>query len=338
MFSFFLFVYPRPSLQGLVNLVDVGPDTTGTLMVKDKSHLAHSDFFDHHTSLTQEEKAAIGDFYKFQPQELPYWDSFTSLGLSAKAGDLFLWDSRAAHQNIGPAMTTDWRHVVYVCYQARSLAEEEDLKLKRQAWEEYLVTTHWPSRNVAVFPGLGKNKTYYKSEGEGEEGREGGGEAADGVEGGAEGGVGMRAETPSPGAAADGGGNGHENSSSSSSSKGVENSSSSKGVENSSSSKGVENSSSSKGVENSSSSSSESSPSGDGGEGDTDGSDAVTEQMKAALSYWEGRVLDGSAEELLRGMRNRQNVEDGRLRKLAGVEEYEGGEVWQREPLLKLWE
>lgn len=32
-------------VQGLVNLVDVGPETTGTLLVKDGSHSAHDTFF-----------------------------------------------------------------------------------------------------------------------------------------------------------------------------------------------------------------------------------------------------------------------------------------------------
>jgi hypothetical protein len=57
--------------------------------------------------------------YVFQEAELPHWEHLASLGLSASAGDLFLWDSRTAHQNIGPAATTAWRHVVYACYQPR---------------------------------------------------------------------------------------------------------------------------------------------------------------------------------------------------------------------------
>ena len=55
-------------------------------------------------------------------------------------------------QNTVPALTDHWRHVVYACYQPRSFAGEEDLRLKAQAWEEYRVTTHWPARNVHLFP------------------------------------------------------------------------------------------------------------------------------------------------------------------------------------------
>ncbi len=88
-------------------------------MVKDKSHLHHHEFFQNHTCLSPEQKANTEDFYIFQQQELPYWERLQSIGLKAKAGSLFLWDSRAAHQNAGPEATTDWRHVVYVCLQPR---------------------------------------------------------------------------------------------------------------------------------------------------------------------------------------------------------------------------
>ena len=55
-------------------------------------------------------------------------------------------------QNTVPALTDHWRQVVYACYQPRSFAREEDICLKAQAWEEYRVTTHWPARNVHLFP------------------------------------------------------------------------------------------------------------------------------------------------------------------------------------------
>ena len=55
-------------------------------------------------------------------------------------------------QNTVPALTEHWRQVVYACYQPRCFAREEDLRLKSQAWEEYRVTTHWPARNVHLFP------------------------------------------------------------------------------------------------------------------------------------------------------------------------------------------
>ena len=48
--------------------------------------------------------------------------------------------------------TDKWRHVVYVCYQPRSLATDKDLALKREAYNDRRVTTHWPAMNVKLFP------------------------------------------------------------------------------------------------------------------------------------------------------------------------------------------
>lgn len=55
--------------------------------------------------------------------------------------------------------TDKWRHVVYVCYQPRSLATERDLALKREAYNDRRVTTHWPAMNVKLFPKEGNS--YY---------------------------------------------------------------------------------------------------------------------------------------------------------------------------------
>lgn len=49
--------------------------------------------------------------------------------------------------------------------QNRCLATDKDLQLKQQAWDDFLLTTHWPSHNVRAFPGLGKSATYYASAG-----------------------------------------------------------------------------------------------------------------------------------------------------------------------------
>ena len=55
-------------------------------------------------------------------------------------------------QNVSPEVSSDFRHVVYTCFQPREFATAEDLDLKRIAYEQYRVTTHWPAYNVALFP------------------------------------------------------------------------------------------------------------------------------------------------------------------------------------------
>ena len=78
----------------------------GTLLVKDGSHASHEDFFQNATMLSEEQKKQTEDFYTFQHQERNYFQKFENRALSAKAGSLFLWDSRCAHQNLLPGATT----------------------------------------------------------------------------------------------------------------------------------------------------------------------------------------------------------------------------------------
>ena len=69
----------------------------GTLLVKDGSHSAHERFFQTACALSRQEQAAVPDFYKLPPHELPFWEAFASLPLAGSAGSLFLWDSRTIH-------------------------------------------------------------------------------------------------------------------------------------------------------------------------------------------------------------------------------------------------
>ena len=54
-------------------------------------------------------------------------------------------------QNTYPDKVKSWRHVVYTCYQPRSMASAHDLELKAQAWERYQITTHLPAENIRVY-------------------------------------------------------------------------------------------------------------------------------------------------------------------------------------------
>ena len=55
-------------------------------------------------------------------------------------------------QNVLPERVSAWRHVVYCCMQPAALATPGDLARKREAWDGFRVTTHWPAFNVEVFP------------------------------------------------------------------------------------------------------------------------------------------------------------------------------------------
>ena len=84
---------------------------SGTLLVKHRSHSSHEDFFENVTVLSDQEKQQTEDFYMFQDHERSYFQKFVNKALSAKAGSLFLWDSRLAHQNLLPGTSSE----LYLC-------------------------------------------------------------------------------------------------------------------------------------------------------------------------------------------------------------------------------
>ncbi len=59
-------------------------------------------------------------------------------------------------QNVRPERASAWRHVVYACMQPAALAGPGDLARKREAWDGFRVTTHWPATNVELFPDDGE--------------------------------------------------------------------------------------------------------------------------------------------------------------------------------------
>lgn len=65
--------------------------------------------------LSEQEKQNTEDFYMFQDQERPYFHKFDNRVLSAKAGSLFLWDSRLAHQNVLPGKNVG-QVSMHACY------------------------------------------------------------------------------------------------------------------------------------------------------------------------------------------------------------------------------
>ncbi len=54
-------------------------------------------------------------------------------------------------QNTAPDVIKQWRHVVYACYQPRSMASDNDLRLKKKAWDEHSITTHLPAQNIRIY-------------------------------------------------------------------------------------------------------------------------------------------------------------------------------------------
>lgn len=147
-------------VQGIVTLSEAGPDDGG-LTVWPGTHRLTEQFFREQTdSKTWERK----DFYRYTPEQLAWFENqgYREVKVTASPGDLIVWDSRLIHYGSEQKVTSGViRTAVYVSYAPRSLASEETLKVKREAFEKYLATTHWPHDNVTLrsnFPVLGNGK------------------------------------------------------------------------------------------------------------------------------------------------------------------------------------
>ena len=174
---------PSPPGSG----ADAAARPAGTILLKDGSHLAHERFFDEACCRPREEQASIPDFYQFAEQERAFFEQFPTVLPACGAGSLVLWDSRTAHQarahwpaslatlwprltplalqNELPDLPTAFRQVCYCCYQPRAFATEADLAVKRQGWDAFRVSTHWPAYQVALFPEGGSGGTAARARG-----------------------------------------------------------------------------------------------------------------------------------------------------------------------------
>jgi hypothetical protein len=131
-------------LQGLVNLLPNGPEDGG-LIVCPGGHVLSDEF---HKDMADEERI---------PAWTPEWYGFTEKGMKwlenkglkwvkvcAEPGDLLVWDSRTPHYNLS-SKTNQPRFAIYTCYMPVEDATQEDLRRKKDAYERWVGTTHWPN-------------------------------------------------------------------------------------------------------------------------------------------------------------------------------------------------
>lgn len=134
-------------VQGIINLSPCGPEDGG-LVVYPGSHALNDEFFD-----TQTDKSTWTplDRYLFTEEQLAWFKERGSkpLKVCADVGDLILWDSRVIHYGAEPTeKSTQIRTVIYAAYTPARLASPDQLELKKQMFEKYGGTTHWPHDNI----------------------------------------------------------------------------------------------------------------------------------------------------------------------------------------------
>lgn len=141
--------------QGAVYLEET-TETDFCFRTLENSVQFHEEFYKTFPDAVKE--AAGEDFYRLSQE---HFDWYLSKGckvakVPVPKGGMVLWDSRTVHDNKAPlkgrSNSDRWRFVVFVCMAPAIWATENDLKLKKQAYNEMVATAHWPSQGVWLFP------------------------------------------------------------------------------------------------------------------------------------------------------------------------------------------
>jgi len=148
--------HKKPGLRCIQGALVMAP-CDGGLAVLPGSHKQHATFAQQHAP-----RAATmnDDWFKYEPDEFAALQALTGTSptlVTPPVGSLVLWDSRTAHMaQMAPANAPRERRsrcAIYLCYQPRALISAANLVKKRNAFDSYRMTTHWPASTVKLFPG-----------------------------------------------------------------------------------------------------------------------------------------------------------------------------------------
>lgn len=134
----------RYSIQGLLNLVDNGPDDGGFVCVPG-SHL-YTEYWDDHPART-----STDDWYLFTDAEKrndPMFDQ--SIKVCCAAGDIVLWDSRTWYCNTVPT-SKQLRACTYICMLPKQYVPAEVRTTRAAALMAGRVTSHHPGLGLNSF-------------------------------------------------------------------------------------------------------------------------------------------------------------------------------------------
>ncbi|WWC71969.1 uncharacterized protein I206_105928 [Kwoniella pini CBS 10737] len=131
-------------IQGIANLVEVGPKD-GSLLVLEGSFELYNEFFEIH------DKDAPPEGWSWRDSFLPTNDQlqwFYDKGckwkkIEAGPGDLILWDSRTIHYG-GNAEGDSIRVATYICYKPAKDILPDALERRKNCWDELIGTSHDP--------------------------------------------------------------------------------------------------------------------------------------------------------------------------------------------------
>lgn len=140
--------------QGSVYL-ETADEDDWTLQVLEGSHKHFKEFYK--SSPRALMRGEMNKYYHLLPEDV---EKFEEKGCQLKRvpvpkGGIVLWDSRLVHANAGPLKGRKhpgrWRFCVFVSMTPAIWASREDLRKKREAYENARMTTHWSSQGISFF-------------------------------------------------------------------------------------------------------------------------------------------------------------------------------------------
>lgn len=132
-------------VQAWVTGFDVN-EGDATLSILESSHDYHEDFQKKFKTTEKD------DWYKLEGEQLDFYKEdkcCLQKRIKCPKGSMVLWDSRTIHCGSEALKTrekTNFRHVVYVCYEPRSRCSEKNLIKKQDAFNNRRLTSHWPCK------------------------------------------------------------------------------------------------------------------------------------------------------------------------------------------------
>lgn len=127
------------NLKCFQSFVSLTNNETRTLVVYEKSHLMHENYFKEKQISNSKNWNLIDHDYLKEIQE-------SKRVLKVNAGDLVIWDSRTFHQNQYGSSNCEERIVQYVCYLPKIVKGNNSCiqKKREKYFTERRTTSHWP--------------------------------------------------------------------------------------------------------------------------------------------------------------------------------------------------
>ncbi|ESP03512.1 hypothetical protein LOTGIDRAFT_171297 [Lottia gigantea] len=141
------------AVQGGVYLEETSL-TDQCLRVMEGSVKFTDEFFSTHPQACEKSKGK--DHYRLSNSEIEWYKSKGCVNkkIPAPKGSMILWDSRTVHDNVkatfGRPNSDRWRFVIFACMMPAQWLSEEDLQIKKYAYENMLLTCHMPCLNVRI--------------------------------------------------------------------------------------------------------------------------------------------------------------------------------------------